>query len=128
MTGLTALYLKKAFKDNPLFANTKIVCSVYDDEFTTPLNKDFSKKVLFDGISKEDIEHLKIPTFASLNKVAIDNADGIIKASKKINPEVEKYIKKSGKLVLDYIEGDEYIDAFSEFYDAVLEEVAELVD
>lgn len=128
MTGLTALYLKKSFKDNPLFANTKIVYSVYDDEFTNTLSKDFAKKVLFEGVDKTDVELLKMPTFVNLSKLAIDNADGIIKASKKINPEIEKYIKKSGKLSLDYISGDGYIDAFSEFYDTVLEEVAELVD
>ncbi len=128
MTGLTALYLKKSFKDNPLFADTKIVYSVYDDEFTTPLHKDFAKKVLFDGIEKADVEVLKTPTFANVSKLAIDLADGVIKASPKINAEVEKYIKKSGKPTLEFIEGDEYISAYSEFYDAVLEGVGELVD
>ena len=128
MTGLTALYLKKSFKDNPLFADTKIVYSVYDDEFTIPLHKDFAKKVLFDGIEKADVELLKNPTFANISKLAIDLADGVIKASSKINSEVEKHIKKSGKPTLEYIAGDEYITSYSEFYDAVLEEIGELVD
>lgn len=128
MTGLTALYLKKSFKDNPLFADTKIVYSVYDDDFTVPLHKDFAKKVLFDGIEKGDVELLKNPTFANVSKLAIDLADGVIKASSKINSEVEKHIKKSGKPTLEFIEGEEYISAYSEFYDAVLEGVGELVD
>ena len=130
MTSLTALYLKKSFKDNPLFAETKIVYSVYDDEFTTPLNKDFAKKVMHEGIEKTDLEHYKNPTFVNLSKAAIDLADGIIKGSAKINSDVEKYIKKSGKPYLDFVGGEnnEYIDAYSEFYDAVLEEVAEMVD
>lgn len=128
MTGLTALYLKKSFKDNPLFADTKIVYSVYDDEFTVPLHKDFAKKVLFDGIEKGDVEILKNPSFANLSKLAIDLADGVIKSSPKINSEVEKHIKKSGKPTLEFVEGDEYISAYSEFYDAVLEGVGELVD
>ena len=130
MTSLTALYLKKSFKDNPLFAETKIDYSVYDDEFTTPLNKDFAKKVMHEGIEKTDLEHYKNPTFVNLSKAAIDLADGIIKGSAKINSDVEKYIKKSGKPYLDFVGGEnnEYIDAYSEFYDAVLEEVAEMVD
>jgi starch synthase len=127
MAGLTGVYLKRTFKDNPLFANTKIVYSVYDDEFPNALNKDFAKKIIHEGISKEDVEIVKNPTFVNVNKLAIDFADAVIKGSKKINTDIEKYIKKSGKLSLDYIEGDEYIDAFSEFYDTVLEEVAELV-
>ena len=128
MTGLTALYLKKSFKDNPLFANTKIIYSIHDDEFTAPLNKDFAKKVLFAGINKEDIELLKTPSYLNLNKLIIDNVDGIIKGTPKINSDIEKYIKKSGKPSLEFIADDSYVDAHSEFYDAVLEEVAELVD
>ena len=130
MTSLTALYLKKSFKDNPLFAETKIVYSIYDDEFIGPLNKDFAKKVLHEGIEKTDVEHYKNPTFVNVSKAAIDLSDGIIKGSAKINSDVEKYIKKSGKPFLDFVTGDnnEYIDAYSEFYDAVLEEVVEMVD
>jgi len=128
MTSLTALYLKKSFKDNPLFAETKIVYSVYDDEFPNTLNKDFSKKVIHEGIDKTDVELYKNPTFVNVSKLAIDLADGVIKGSPKINPEIEKYLKKSGKPVLEYKNEDEYIDAYSDFYDAVLEEVAEMID
>ena len=128
MTSLTALYLKKSFKDNPLFADTKSVYSVYDDEFPNALHKDFAKKVLHEGIEKADVELYKNPTFVNISKAAIDLADGVIKGSAKINPELEKYIKKSGKQVLEYQTADEYIDAYSDFYDAVMEEVGELVD
>ena len=128
ITSLMALYLKKSFKDNPLFAETKIVYSVYDDEFPGALHKDFAKKVLHEGIEKADVELYKNPTFVNISKAAIDLADGIIKASPKINSDLEKYIKKSGKPVLDFQSPDNYIDAYSDFYDAVLEEVAEMVD
>jgi starch synthase len=128
MTSLTALYLKKSFKDNPLFSDTKIVYSVYDDEFANPLHKDFAKKVIHEGIDKSDVELYKNPTFVNVSKLAIDLSDGVIKGSPKINPEIEKYLKKSGKPVLEYKNEDEYIDAYSDFYDAVLEEVAEMID
>jgi len=128
MTSLTALYLKKSFKDNPLFAETKIVYSVYDDEFPETLHKDFAKKVIHEGIEKADVELYKNPTFVNISKVAIDFADGIIKGSAKINSDVEKHIKKSGKPVLEFTNEGNYIDAYSDFYDAVLEEVVELVD
>jgi starch synthase len=128
MTGMMALYLKKSFKDNPLFAETKIIYSVYDDEFPDALHKDFAKKVMFEGIEKSDVELLKNPTFVNVSKAIIDLADGVIKGSPKINSDIEKYIKKSGKPVLDFKNADEYLDAYSEFYDAVLEEVVEMVD
>ena len=127
-TGLMALYLKKSFKDNPLFADTKIVYSVYDDDFSSTLSKDFHKKLMHEGIEKTDLEYYKNPTFLNLSKQAIDLADGIIIGSQKINTELDKYIKKSGKLVLGYCTEEEYVDAYSDFYDEVMEEVGELVD
>ena len=128
MTGLIALYLKKSFKDNPLFMDTKIIYSVYDDEFEGPLHKDFAKKLMHQGIEKSDLKYYDNPTFANITKQVIDLADGIIKGSAKLNPEVEKHIKKCGKPVLEYTASDDYVDAISEFYDAVMDEVIELVD
>ena len=122
MTNLVPLYLKKAFNDNPLFADTKVIYSVYDDEFTTSLNKSFAKKAIIEGIQKQDVEALKNPTFVNTTKSAIDFADGVIIGSEKINPELEKYLKKINKPLLNYQTMDEYIDAYSNFYDEVLEE------
>lgn len=127
-TGLLPLYLKKSFRDNPLFADTRVVYSVYDDEFTNPLHKDFAKKIVYEGIDKNDLEVLKTPSFANLSKLAIDYSDAVIKGAPKLNSDVEKHIKKSGKMALEFKGPEEYLDAYSEFYDAVLEEEPLLVD
>jgi starch synthase len=128
-TALMPLYLKKAFRDNPLFAETRVVYSVYDDDFPNPLNKDFSKKLLIEGIDKGDVTDVaKAPTFTNISKLAIDYSDAVIKGAPKINSDVEKYIKKSGKSSLEFKNRDEYVAAYSEFYDAVLEEEPLLVD
>ena len=127
-TSLMPVYLKKAFRDNPLFAETRVITSIYDEEFTTPLHKDFSKKALFDGVEKSDLESVaKSPTFANVTRLAIDYSDAIIKGAPKVNADVEKYIKKSGKKVLDFHDRDTYIASYSEFYDAVLQEEPSLV-
>lgn len=121
-TSMVPLYIKKAFNDDPLFADTKIVYSVYDDEFPGSLNKDFGKKAIIEGVEKSDIEQLKSTNFVGVSKHAIDFADAVIKASPKINSDVEKYIKKTGKPFLEYKNEEDYIDAYSEFYDQVLED------
>jgi len=127
-TALMPLYLKKSFRDNPLFADTRVVYSAYDDEFPGNLNKDFAKKIVYEGIDKSDLEVLKTPSFANLSKLAIDYSDAVIKGAPKLNSDVEKYIKKSGKMSLDFKGPDDYLDAYSEFYDAVLAEEPLLVD
>ena len=127
-TGLMPLYIKKAFADNPLFADTKIIYSIYDDEFPETLDKGFSAKIPIEGISSKDVKQVNDPTFINLTKLAIDNSDGIIYASENINAEVQKYVKKCGKPLLTYKKPEEYMDAYSEFYDSVLEGAVEHIN
>lgn len=128
-TSLMPLYLKKAFRDNPLFAETRVITSIYDNEFTKPLHKDFGKKALVEGVDKSDVAAVaKNTSFVDVSKLAIDFSDAVIKGSPKINSDVEKYLKKTGKNVLDFHDKDTYVAAYSEFYDQVLQEEPLLVD
>ena len=121
MTSLMPMYIRRSFGDDPLFAESRIVYSIFDDEFKQTLNKDFVTKVQFEGITKDDTKHLKSGTYSGLIKTAIDFSDAVIKVAPKVNSEIEKYLKKCEKPVLDH-QGDDYIDMYNDFYDAVLEE------
>lgn len=128
LTSLLPMYIKRSFRDNPLFAETRVVTSIYNDDFTGALDKNMAKKAAWEGIEKGDVELLKTPNYVNLQKTAIEFSDAIIKGSPKINADLEKFIKKSGKPVLDYHKPEEYIDAYSEFYDEVLELEPEFAD
>lgn len=121
-TAPMALYIKKAFKDDPMFADTKVVYSIYDDAYTGALDKDFSKKVKLEGITDKDVAVAKDATYANLTKLAIDFADGVIIGSETIDAEVQKYLKTVNKPVLPFKTEGEYIDAYNTFYDEVLME------
>ena len=56
-------------------------------------------------------------------KGAIQFSDALIKGSENIDSEVEKMAKESGKPFLDYQgeEEDQYVPAFNDFYDKILE-------
>jgi starch synthase len=122
-TSLMPLYIKKYYQEDPLFADTKVVISVYEDEYPKALNKKFIDKLSFDGFNKKDIKLLSEESNClNMLKQSIEYADGVIQASEKLHPELEKCIKKSGKAFLGYKNDLEYIDAFNEFYDEILEE------
>lgn len=127
-TGLMPLYIKKAFSEDPLFADTKIIFTIYEEEFTKNLNKKIVDKAAFDGISKKDLKHIEEASYVNLMKLAIDFADGIAYGSEKVNEDVMKYAKKSGKPILEYKGEAEYADAYNEFYDMVLESSEVLAD
>ena len=123
ITSLVPLYIKRAFRDNPLFADTKIIISIYDDDFTELMDKDFANKIKIDGITAKDLKHYKKASFVSMMKAAIDYSDGIIIGSPTINDEVNEYVLQSGKPVLGYQTEETYIPAFSDFYEVVLHNV-----
>lgn len=120
--GLVPLYVKKAYNDDPLFTNTKVVYSIYDDDYSTKLNTNFAEKLMIDGVEKSDIEVVaNDPDYYSLNKLAIDFSDAFIWGTPNKNPILDEYIKQSGKPYLDYQDSENYIDIYSEFYDKVAE-------
>jgi starch synthase len=127
-TGLMPLYIKKGFSEDPLFSDTKMVVTIYDEEYTKSMNKKIVDKAIIEGVTKKDLKQVEDASYINLMKLAIDYADGISFGSEKINPEVEKYAIKSGKPLLEFKGEAEYADAYNEFYDLVLEDSNVLAD
>lgn len=121
ISSLTPLFLKKAFKDNPLFSDSKVIYSIYNDDFEETLNKNFAKKITLEGISDGDLRHYKTGNFENLMKAAIDFSDAVIIGSENINKVAENYLKESGKPFLEYHPDETYIDAYNKFYDNIIE-------
>lgn len=120
MTNVMPLFLRTAYKDNPMFTDTKIVYSVYDDDFPEKLPDDYFNKIKMEGIEDSHLEAFRDPSYVNISKAAISLADGIVIGSEKINPEIQEFIMQSGKPVLQFPGNDNYTDAYNEFYDEVL--------
>ncbi|MEA1899062.1 MAG: glycogen/starch synthase [Bacteroidota bacterium] len=127
-TGLVPLYLKKAYQDDPLFMNSKVVYSVYNGSFTSPLNKKFKKKLLIESINDDDLSVLKSNDFNDVNKLAINYSDGIIAGSDKLPSELQGFIEEKKLPLLDYQGNENYLDAYTDFYSKILNEGSDGAD
>ncbi|MCK7589711.1 glycogen/starch synthase [Subsaxibacter sp. CAU 1640] len=116
LASLLPLYLKEYYKNEPLFNDSKIVTSVYNQSFDGTLDNNMINKVKFDNIDESLVKALESPTYSNLMKVAIDHSDALIKGSSEIPKELEDYLKNSKKPVLDYFSMDEFADPYTEFY------------
>ncbi|MDH3698378.1 MAG: glycogen/starch synthase [Flavobacteriaceae bacterium] len=116
MASLLPLYLRQYYADEPLFADSKIVTSLYGNGFEGSLDKTMIDKVAFDGIDKELIQILSEPTFNNLLKVAVDFSDAIILATDDVPKDVQTYAAKNKKPLLPYVTFKEFEDAYSNFY------------
>jgi starch synthase len=123
MTGLIPLLIKTSYKEDPMFHNSKVVYSLYNDSFDEAFNTNFGKKILMDGLTAADVKELKDPNYVSLTKLAMQWSDAVVKSSPTIHDQVETAFKKLTKPTLDYKSPEEYIEAYDTFYDeAVLED------
>lgn len=119
LTSLVPLYIRKYYHDDPLFAQSKVVYSVYNDDFVGALNKNFRKKLILKGIVGNDVKTLDNPTYVNISKLAIYHSDAVIQGTEEINPELAQYIGESGKNFLEYQGKENYIDVYTDFYDKV---------
>lgn len=121
MGALTGLYIKSVYADDPLFKDTKIVYSLYKDDFKEPFNPGFNNKIQFADITADQIKSLADTVdYPTLQKFAIDYADGVMQCEEDTNTEVIEYTKASGKKFLPY-QGklEESVDSINEFYNNI---------
>ncbi len=116
MSALLPLYLKQIYKDEPIFKNSKIVTSIYGNEFDKTLNKKMIEKIIFDEIEESHIIDLEDPTYENLMKVAIDSSDGVIKGSENISPKINEFLKKYKKPILGFKTTDSFAEPYIDFY------------
>ena len=116
------LYLKKAYIDDPIFSNSKVVLSLYDD---TPamFPADFKERIMFGGITEKDVELLEDPSGINLAKLAASYSDGIILGAEDIPEELTGFCCQSGLPVLPYnaeaVKDGSYIEDYNSFYDSL---------
>ena len=127
ISHLVPLFLKKAYKNDPIFTDAKVVVSLYDEYINETFDPEMKGKISMPGIKPQDMELLNEPNGINLAKLALQYSDGLIKGVESINPEVEEFAKAQGLPILEYVEqvqpSGEYIDRYNEFYDKILDEV-----
>jgi starch synthase len=120
-TTLVPFYVKTLYKDNPLFSDSKIILSLYNDNFTEHFTAKFGDKIFVKGMDKKLLEKYNNIDYISLMKSAIDIADAVIAGDREINAELLDYTKASGKPFLDYQGDEDYYKKYNEFYDKIIE-------
>lgn len=119
------LYLKKIYKDDPIFTDSKLILSLYDEADSFTFADDMRSKIILPGIKNKDLDILSAANGTNLAKLAVQNADGIIMGSQNINEELASFVKASKLPVLPYVgintSDSEYIKEYNQFYDTILE-------
>lgn len=80
MASFLPLYIKRFFHDDPLFADSKMVLSVYSGQ-EGKLGDKLSETLKFDGIAKKDLERYQENSIKGAYKAALPLVDGVVNGS-----------------------------------------------
>jgi starch synthase len=125
MTSLIPLYVREAYKTEPLFQNSKIIYSLYDNSLEQHFGNGFLNKACINSLEEEDLAPYLNGKGINLHQGALHYSDAIIRGSEEMSEGIDKMLYASGKPVLEFKNEAEYLPAYLEFYQSLMEETVE---
>ena len=119
-TSLVPLYIKKFYNEDPMFRDSKIVTSIYDRDFKETMDSKMADKIVWDGLSRDELNIINTPDYTNLLKLALNYSDGVVQGSSEVNGELIAYAKEKNLPLLEYQDESVYMDTYSDFYDQLL--------
>jgi starch synthase len=117
MGAVVPLYIKTAYREEPSFADTKVVTSLFTKSLKKDLGQNFKKCLEFRDAKAEILAKYNDNfDFEELGKLAIDYSDGIIEADKDVNRELLEYAQARNLPILNY-PGEDFAKAYENFYE-----------
>lgn len=124
MTSLVPLYLKTAYKKEPVFGYSKVIYTAQANQFNEKLNPNFAKKALISGdIKEKDLEAFKDGSNLSLTIGGGKSADVVIMGSEELDKKVTDELKPSRykKIVKYEPEWKEDVSSLLDLYKSLTE-------
>jgi len=121
MSSMVPLYLKKVYKEDPIYKHAKVVYSIYNTCCEMKLSSNFIDKAMINDLEPEDLNEYFENDEVTLDKGAIINADAVVEGSQTDNENVLSLINDLNKPFLAYNEEGNVKETIN-FYKSLLEE------
>ena len=119
--SMVPFYLRRFNKEDTFFNGTKVVVSLFDDNFKDQLSDLMDKKLRHEGATAKDRLLYGGRDYISVMKTAITYAHGIVIASPNVDKELVDYAKANKKNVLDFNSNtEEFFMQINKFYDSLI--------
>lgn len=123
ITSLIPLYMKKAYKNDPVFSDAKIIYSVYDNKLGPTFDERFLNIAAINDLDVSDLDVFRQNEHINLDLGAIKYADAIVSGSETSNDIVKEYGEANQ---VPYQLGSGQIDQMASetigFYKSILEQ------
>lgn len=124
MSAVATLYIKTAYKDDPPFANAKVIYSAYNEKPSSLSVDDFKRCLSFRSVDDAFLSGLDVD-FSSpdvLNRLAVAFSDGLVQAEDGACPDLMDFAAARNLPLLAYPGTDSLAESYGEFYEKVFSE------
>jgi starch synthase len=120
MTGLVPFYLKTAYKNEPIFKNSKVIYSLYNFKSDQTFSQRFVEKAAINNLERGDLEVFQNGVGISVHKGAIAFSDGVMSNGTFDDVYIEQMISEN-QLPYLKLEGDtDHLEEITAFYDSLV--------
>ena len=104
MTGLIPMFIKNAYKKEPVFGNSKVIYTIGENTFKEKLGADFLKlATINDHVTKKELEPFKDINNLAMFKGGATFADAVSFGAEKVDKKlVDEFSKVKGKKILKF--------------------------
>ena len=119
VSAVVPFFIKTAYADEPSFASSKVITTLYTKELKSDLGKNFQQCVAYRDAKPEMLDsYADVFDFVELGKMAIDFSDGVIEAESEVNSDLIKYAEEKNKPLLRF-PGENFAKPYADFINQV---------
>lgn len=124
ISAIAPIFIKRAYHDEPSYANCKVVYSATEPEFNLDFGEHFMDCIQFKDIEKEELNEVFGGSygFDDLQKLAVRYSDAVILNDKNVSKKVTDYAESLGLPVLGSSAKEDFKQTYSDFYDKLIGE------
>lgn len=123
MAALAPLYVKTAYREEPPFANAKVVFSAYNDFPQKSPLPNFMNTLLYRDVNKQLLEEAGIDLSSpdALKQFAVAFSDGIIQGEPGAGTDILQMAQEKNLPILEYPGTENLGNIYGDFYDKLFE-------
>ena len=126
MSAVVPVYIKKAYNDEPSFANTKVVSTILSGNLSNDFGKQFKDCIAFKSVTEETMaKYADDFNLLELGKLAVDYSDAVTVVGEDIIPELLNYIDASGLPVMKHNADATLGEIYPDFIDSIIDSTEE---
>lgn len=126
MSAVVPVYIKKAYNDEPSFANTKVVSTIFSGNLSNDFGKQFKDCIAFKSVTEETMaKYADDFNLLELGKLAVDYSDAVTVVGEDIIPELLNYIDASGLPVMKHNADAPLGEIYPDFIDSIIDSTEE---